>query len=140
MHTWEDPEIYQIRTPNQAKQDDWSKESQEKCPIKVIQTTTRARLSLSEPAYVSIHTYCTLFPPNKHFTRFTTLHLYVGIHFYTADSPGPCHWPLVPGGLVARIQPPHCRCRASVSGRELKSCFKLLQVKATRDQSLPLGP
>ena len=45
-HTWEDPEMYQIWTQNQTKQDDWSKETQKKCPIKMIQTTIRARLSL----------------------------------------------------------------------------------------------
>ena len=56
MHTGEDPEIYQIQTQNQAKQDDWPKETWKKCPIKVIQTTTRARLSLSPPVCLSTHT------------------------------------------------------------------------------------
>ena len=44
-HTWEDPEIYQVWTENQAKQNYWPKETQKKYPIKVIQTATRARLS-----------------------------------------------------------------------------------------------
>ena len=37
--------------------------------------TTRVRLSVSEPTHVSIHTYCTLFPPpNKHlFNYFPSL-------------------------------------------------------------------
>ena len=74
----------------------------------MIQTATRVQLSLSEPTRVSTHTYCTLFPPNKHFTGFTTFRLYVEIHFFTADGPGPCHWSLVPGGLVAGIQCSHC--------------------------------
>ena len=49
----------------------------------------------SESAHVPIHTYCTLFPPNKHFTYFTTFCVDEEIHFYTADRPGPCHWPRV---------------------------------------------
>ena len=133
MHTWEDPEINQIQTQNQAKQDDWSKETQKKCPIKVIQTTTRARLSLwSRPCVYPHVLYC--FPPNKYFTCFTSFRLYVEIHVYTADGPGPCHWPLVPGGLVAGIQRSHCRCPTSISGWEPKSCFKPLQAEATQDQ------
>ena len=100
--------MYQIRTQNHAKQDDWSKETRKKCPVSMIQTATRVQLSLSEPTRVSTHTYCTLFPPNKHFTGFTTFRLYVEIHFFTADGPGPCHWSLVPGGLVAGIQCSHC--------------------------------
>ena len=36
--------MYQIQTQKQAKQDDWPKETQKKCPIKVIQTNTRAGL------------------------------------------------------------------------------------------------
>ena len=38
---------------NQAN--DWLKETQKKCPIKVIQTAMRERLSYSESAGVSIH-------------------------------------------------------------------------------------
>ena len=44
MHTWENPEIYTIRTVNQASQNDCRKETQMKCPINLIQTATRARL------------------------------------------------------------------------------------------------
>ena len=132
-HTGEDPEIYQTRTQNKAKQDDWSKETQKKRPIKVIQTTVGGD-SLSEPPHVSIHTYCTLFPPNGHFTCFTTFHLYVEIHFFIADGPGSCHWTLIPGGLVARIQRSHCHCPTLISGWEPKSCFKPLQAEATRDR------
>ena len=58
---------------------------------------------------VSVHTHCTL-QPNKHFTCFMTLRLYVEIHFYTADRPGPvpghCPW-----CVVARIQHSPCRSR-----------------------------
>ena len=41
-------------------------------------------------------------------------------------------------GLVARIQHSHCCDLISVSGQEPKPCFKVLQAKATRDQSLAL--
>ena len=47
---------------------------------------------------------------------FTTSHLYTEVHFYTADGPGSCHWPLVPGGLVARIKYSHCHSLTSVFG------------------------
>ena len=44
MHTWEDPEIYQIWTVSQANQNDWPKETWNKYPIKVIQTAMRVQL------------------------------------------------------------------------------------------------
>ena len=58
MPTWENPEIYQIETVNQANQDDWPKETWKKCPIKVIQTAMRLQLgdSVPESTRVSIHT------------------------------------------------------------------------------------
>ena len=65
-----------------------------------------ATLSLSPPVCLSTRT---LFPPNKHFTCFTTFHLYVEIHFYTADGPGACHWPLIPSGLVQGSPSPWAR-------------------------------
>ena len=59
-HTWEYPKIW---TLNQANQHDWPKETQKSCHMKVLQTAMRVQLSnsLSEPTYVSIQTYCTLF-------------------------------------------------------------------------------
>ena len=42
VHIWEDPEINQIGTVNQANQNDWPKDIWKKQPIKVIQTATRA--------------------------------------------------------------------------------------------------
>ena len=36
VHTREDTEIHQIRTLNQANQNDWPKETQKKCPIQMI--------------------------------------------------------------------------------------------------------
>ena len=60
VHTWENLEIYQIWTVNQANQHDWPKGTQKKCPIKVIETATRVRLSyslpLSLPMSLSKHT------------------------------------------------------------------------------------
>ena len=46
MHanTWGDLEIHQMWTVNQGDQNDWPKETQKKCPMKVIQTATRAQL------------------------------------------------------------------------------------------------
>ena len=35
MHTWEDPELYQIWTLNQVNQNDWPKETWKKCPTKL---------------------------------------------------------------------------------------------------------
>ena len=56
------------------------------------------------------------------------LSISVEIHFFTADGPGPCRWPLVPGGLEARIQCSHCHSRRrSVAGPEI-----LLQAAAGR--------
>ena len=44
-HTWEEPEIYQIQTQNQANLSDWPEETLRKYPIKMNQTTVRAELS-----------------------------------------------------------------------------------------------
>ena len=35
-HTWGDPEIFQIQTQDQSKQNDWPEEIWKKCPIEVI--------------------------------------------------------------------------------------------------------
>ena len=47
-------------------------------------------------AHVSVHMYCTLFPPNKHFTHFTTFPLR-GNSFLQSGRPGPL---LLTTGLV----------------------------------------
>ena len=96
VHTWENLEIYQIWTVNQANQHDWPKGTQKKCPIKVIETATMARLrdSPSESALVSIHMYCTLFLLIG--TLLVSLvSIFVGIPFYKAEGSMLCHWPLV---------------------------------------------
>lgn len=58
--TRKDTEIYQIQIQNQAKQDDWPKETWNTCPIKKwFRATTQVQPSQSPP--VSIHKYCSLF-------------------------------------------------------------------------------
>ena len=74
----------------------------------------RARDSLSLPMCLSTSTP---FPPNEHFTRFTTFHVFVGIHFYKANKPRALSPPLIPGGLVSGIQHSHCRGMTSISGQ-----------------------
>lgn len=59
---------------------------------------------------------CVLFPPNEYFTYFTTIHLFVEIHFYKADESGLCHWPFGPHGPVLRIWCSHSNVLTSVSG------------------------
>ena len=61
-HTQNDTEVYQIRTLNQTTENAQPEETRKKCPIKVIQTTTRIPLSLSESAHASNHMHCTIFP------------------------------------------------------------------------------
>ena len=53
MYTWGDPEIYQIWTQNQTNKNAWLMETQKKCPIKLIQITREARLSLGPPVCLS---------------------------------------------------------------------------------------
>ena len=80
---------------DQAKHDDWPKESWKKCPIKAIQTTTRAQLSLSLTVWPSA---CTLFPPNKYFTVSLLVSVFVGIYFckaVQARALSLAHWFLV---------------------------------------------
>ena len=103
-------------------------ETQKKYPIKVIWTATRVWLSLSPPLCLCT---CTLFPPNKHLTCFTTFCLYVEIHFYAVDGPGPCQW--------SRIQSSHCHGLTSICGWKPQPCFKPLLPEAIRDQSDCIG-
>ena len=91
-HVWEDPEINQIQTQNQAEQGDWPKETWKKCPVKVTESTVSAH---SLWAHLCVYSHALYsFLPNKCFTCFIALCLYVEIHFYPADGPRPCHWPL----------------------------------------------
>ena len=106
MHTWEGPESYQTQTQNQANHTDWPRETWKKCPHKSDSNLHKGTtFSLSPSVCLATRT---LFLPNKHFTCFTTFPLHAKIHFYITDMPRSCHWPLLPGGLEARIQ--HSRC------------------------------
>ena len=115
-------------TQNQASPNDWPKETQKKCPIKVIQTIMRAQHS--ESARVSICMYCTFFPSNKCFTSFTTFWLYWNSFLQSQKARALS----LTTGLVARIQLSLCHNPTSISGLEPKCCFKLLQAEATWDQ------
>ena len=103
-HTWEGPESYQTQTQKQANHSDWPRETWKKCPHK-SDSNKGTTLSLSPSMCLAIRT---LFLSNKHFTCFTTFPLSAKIHFYITDIPRSCHWPLLPGGLEARIQHSHC--------------------------------
>ena len=127
---WEDPEIYQIWTLNQANQNDWPKKTRKKCPIYVIQTTMRAQLSLLVHQCVYPHVLYS-FSPNKHFTCFTTFHL-CGNSFLQRWRARPLS---LTTGLVSRFRCSHHHDLTSISGQERKPCFKPLQAKATGDQS-----
>ena len=129
-HTSEDPEINQTWMQNQAKQDDRPNEAQQKGPIQGIQTTMRAQLFLW--AHLGVYPHVLFFLPintlllsllSVSVWKFISIHL-MGQGLITG------HWSLVPGGLVARIQP------SVISGQEPKSCSKPLQAEGTRDQPL----
>ena len=122
MHTWEDPEIYQIRTLNQANQNDGPKETWKKCPIKVIQTATRVWLSLWACLCIYPHLlYSFLLLINT--LLVSLLSVFVGIIFLQSHRARALS---LPTGLVARIQCFHHLDLTSISGREPKSCFKTL--------------
>ena len=74
---------------------DWPKETQKKCPIKVIQTVTRwLRDSLWVYMYVYPHVLYSFFPLNKLYLFHYFLSLW---EFFSAKlkGQGPCHWLLV---------------------------------------------
>ena len=121
MHTWEDPEINHIWTQNQAKQDDWPKETRKKCPIKVIPATTRGRLchSLSPPMCLSTGTVLFFLLIKPLLASLLSVSIW---KFFSTQLMGQG----LATSLVARIQCSHCCWPTSVSGQELKSCFKLL--------------
>ena len=125
VHIWEDTEIYQIGTVNQANHNDWPKEFPPKYPIKVIQTAMRARLSdslsLSLPMYLSTRTV--LFFLLISTLLASLLSIFVGILFCKVKGPAPCHW------VVARIWCSHCHNSTSISGWEPKARSKFLPGK-----------
>ena len=136
-HTWEDPEIDQIGTVNQANQNVWPKEIWRKQPIKVIQTATRAWLRdpPSESACVSIPKHCTLFLLINALLT-SLLSVFVGTLSCKAEGAGPLS---LTTGLGARIWWFHHLDPPLVSGWELKPRSKPLQAQATQDQEKQLG-
>ena len=130
-HTWENLEIYQIQTLNQANQNDWSKETQKKCPIKVIQTATRAWLSLWARLCVYPHVLYFFFLLINTLLV-SLLSVFVGIPFLQSHRARALS---LTTGLLATTQCSHCRDLTSITGREPKQCYKPLQAEATRDHS-----
>ena len=101
-----------------------------KYPIKAIQTTTRAQLRdyLSEPAHVSIHTYCTLFLLTNTYLQHLLVALpsvFVEILFCKDEGPGPLS---LTTGPVVRIWCFHRSDPAQyLEQAEPKACSKPLQ-------------
>ena len=115
-----------------------AKGKQEERLHKVIQTAMSTwlshslSLSLSEPASVSIHMYCTLFFLLINTLLASLLSIFVGILFCIAKGPRPLS---LTTGVVARIWCFHCCDAASISGWEPKPHSRPLQAKATWDQT-----
>jgi len=130
VHTGKDPEMYYIRTANQANQNVWSKENQEEMPhVSDANPHEGATLSLSLPLCLSTHTVL-FFPPNTYLTCFTTSR---------PCGNSPQNWRAralsLTSGLVARIWCSHCCNLTSVSGREPKACFKPPEIRTTASMS-----
>ena len=104
-YTWEDPEIHQTGTLNQANQNDWPKETRKKYSKKVIQTAGRVQFkdSPSECASVSSHTYCTLLLLINT-SLAPLLSVSVEILFCIVEGPGPLS---LTSGPAARIWHSH---------------------------------
>ena len=96
-------------------------------PTEVIWTTTRWSLWVCPGGHP--HVLYSFFPSDKHFTCFTDFHLCGNslLQSRRARALSPA------SGLVARIQHSHHCDPTSVSGQELKPCFKLLQAETTWD-------
>ena len=117
VHTWEDPEIHQTQTVDQENRNDWPRETQKKYPLRVIQITTRVRLSLSLPVCLStLRLFFLLINTLLVSLLFVSMWKFISTQL---TSQG-----LVPGGLVAKTQHSLCSGLTSTSGLELKSCIK----------------
>ena len=125
---------------NQPNQNDWPKDTQKKCPIKVIQTATRVRLrdslSLSLSLPMCLPTCTVYFLPLINSSLPSLLSNFVEILFCKGEGAGPLS---LTTGLVARIWCSHHRDPASIPTWEPKPCFKPLQAEATRDQKGSFG-
>ena len=81
LHTWKDPEMYQIWALKQANQNDWWKETQKNCPIKVIDLKDPKAQLWVHPLSESTHVYSHIlyyFPNCVHmYCHFTRVWLFV---------------------------------------------------------------
>ena len=104
-HTWKDLEINQVQTPSQIKQDDCPKETQKKCPIKVILPITSVPLFFwACPCY---YLHVIIFPPTKHFVSLLSICLYKFI-YTKSEVQGLVtgYWPLRPGAWDSELSMP----------------------------------
>ena len=116
-----------MQTQNQENQNDWPKETQKEMPP-VSDLNYHWVSALSVSAQVSIHTYSSLFPSNKHFTSFIIFCI-CGYSFLQSQRATT----LLPANdLVARIQCSHCP-----GTTKLERCFRPLKIKATQDHLHP---
>ena len=116
VHTWEYPERYLIWILNQANQKDWPNKTQKKFPIKITQTT---RVRLSDSLWVC------LFLLLINTVLVSLLSVFVGIRFLQSKRARALS---LTTGVMVRICS-HCHNMTSVSGLELKPCFRLSQAR-----------
>ena len=126
-HTWEDPEICHKWTQSQAKRNGQRK-PEEICHIRDSNYHEGATVSLSPspPPCESIHILFSLLVNNL---LISLLSLYGNALLQNQWARALS----LATGLVARIQCSPNHSLTSISGWDPKSCFKLLQVKATQD-------
>ena len=137
--TWEDPEIYQIETENQANQDDWPKETWKKCPIKVIQTATTGKIQgLWVCPYVYPHVLYSFFLLINILLA-SLLSIFVEILLWKAEGP---ELSSLTTSLAASICCFHCCNPAqSLAGNpsSVSSCCKLKSPdQVTQSDSIPV--
>ena len=123
MHTREDPEMHQIQTQNQAKQDDRPKEPGRNAHKS--DTNYHKGATPSPPVCLSPGTVVFFLLINS--SLFSLFSFFVEILFCKAEGPGPLS---LTTGLEARNSGLN-HGLTSISGPELKPCFKLLQINAT---------
>ena len=116
-----------------------TKETWNKCPIEVLQTSTRAwprdSGSLPKSTHVSTHTYGAFFPLDEYSTWFTTFCL-CGNSFLQRQKPGPL---LLTTGLVARIWCSHRRDAAQSLAGNPSPAQRFLRPRPPRTCSIRAG-
>ena len=125
-YTWEDPEICQIETQNQAKWNDCQRKPGKMPHI----CDSNYHEGMTSSLRLPVCPHLPFFPPNKNFSCSTTfLTLW---EFISAKSRG--QGLSLTSGLVASNQHSDCHGPTSVFSWKLKSCFKPLQAEAHWDQ------